>query len=533
MPKNYLIGIGGTGARVIESFVYLSAAGYGPDNEVTIFFIDPDKANGNLERTTAVVDNYIKCRSNFASAGSVTPLFKTKISRPAECVWNIFDKADESLSTHINYRLLKSSNQNFAELISLLYSGGHASSDDEHKGELGTKLNEGFRGHPSIGAVVMTDAHEQRHKDPWKTLFMDIENATGENDIRVFLVGSIFGGTGAAGVPTIGSRGLIKENEQVRAKLSNGRSKVFLGGALVLPYFVFDTTGSSRETGLFVTSADFAVATKAALHYYSEKALEGYKDKDGGLGFDQVFFIGDESQQNVGSFSAGTATQKNNPHFIEMATSLAAKDFFEQLLSAESSGKYFIASRKDGPFSWESFPMLKPDTNTPVNQQQVLKAHMLRMTIFAYSICTYGKVKLDSWYKTFFDEKKKETRIYNLQDQANKLKVEGYTGFLNDFLKWICAICSDTQTVKLIDSTKILNGEELYPASPTSQNIADLLPDWKPDKKDEVKFSIFIQGLNETKPKDAPSTTIDAADRLLVLFYNETNQFVSKYYKIN
>ena len=60
MPKNYLIGIGGTGARVIESFVYLCAAGYGPDNEVTIFFIDPDKANGNLERTTAVVDNYIR-----------------------------------------------------------------------------------------------------------------------------------------------------------------------------------------------------------------------------------------------------------------------------------------------------------------------------------------------------------------------------------------------------------------------------------------------------------------------------------------
>lgn len=526
MPKNYLIGIGGTGARVIESFVYLSAAGYGPDNDVTIFFIDPDKANGNLERTTALVDNYIKCRANYAPAGTSNPLFKTKISRPEDCIWNIFDQADMSLSKYISYQTLKTRNRDFADLISLLYSGGHAASDDEHKGELGTKLNEGFRGHPSIGAVVMSDAQRQQDKDPWKTLFSDIANATGENDVRVFLVGSIFGGTGAAGVPTIGSRRLIKYSEQ--ANLSNGRSKVFLGGSLVLPYFMFDTTGSNKEKGLFVTPADFAVATKAALHYYSEKALGG------DLGFDQVYFIGDASRQSVGSFSAGTATQKNNPHFIEMATSLAVKDFFQQSLSAESSGKYFIASRADGPFTWESFPMAKETNATAANPHQALKAHMLRMTILAYSICTYGKVQLgstsrDSWYKTYFDEGKKETRIYNMHEQANKLKVESYTGFFNGFLKWICAVNSDPQAVKLIDSTKLLNGEDWYPASPTSQNIAHLLPD-KPVQGD---FNKFISQLNNMPKTDTPSTTIDAADRLLILFYNATNQFVKNIYRIN
>ncbi len=527
MPKNYLIGIGGTGARVIESFIYLCAAGYGPDHEVTIFFIDPDKANGNLERTTAVLDNYIKCGSNYSSVGSGNPLFKTKISRPVDCIWNIFDQADMSLSKYISYQTLKTRNRDFADLISLLYSGGHAVSDDEHKGELGTKLNEGFRGHPSIGAVVMTDAQEQQEQDPWKTLFSDIANATGENDIRVFLVGSIFGGTGAAGVPTIGSRRLIKYSEQ--AKLSNGRSKVFMGGSLVLPYFMFDMTGSNRETGLFVTPADFAVATKAALHYYSEKALGG------DLGFDQVYFIGDASRQSVGSFSAGTATQKNSPHFIEMATSLAVKDFFQQSLSAESTGKYFIASRHSGPFTWEAFPMARETDPNAASPHQSLKAHMLRMTILAYSVCTYLKSQLssstrDSWYKTFFDERHRgEPRIYNLHEQSNKLKVESYTGFLNGFLKWICAVCADMQSVKLLDSTKLLNGEEWYPAAPTSQNIAHLLPD-KPVQGD---FNKFISQLNNMSKTDAPSTTIDAAERLLVLFHNATNQFVKTYYRIN
>ncbi len=532
MPKNYLIGIGGTGARVIESFIYLCAAGYGHDNEVTIFFIDPDKANGNLERTTAVLDNYIKCRSNYSPAGTTTPLFKTKISRPAVCVWNIFDQADMTLSKYISYQTLKSRNRDFADLISLLYSGGHAVSEDEHKGELGTKLNEGFRGHPSIGAVVMTDVQRQQEQDPWKTLFSDIANATGENDIRVFLVGSIFGGTGAAGVPTIGSRRLIKYSKQ--ANLSNGRSKVFLGGSLVLPYFAFDMTGANKEKGLFVTPADFAVATKAALDYYYDKVLEGDKDAGGGLGFDQVYFIGDTGSQSVGSFSAGTATQKNSPHFIEMATSLAVKDFFQQSLSSESSGKYFIASRANGPFTWEAFPMAKEANPTAASPHQSLKAHMLRMTILSYSVCTYLKTQIssssrDSWYKTYFNEKKKETRIYNLHEQSNKLKVESYTGFFNGFLKWICAVCADMQSVKLFDSTKLLNGEEWYPAVPTSQNIAHLLPD-KPVQGD---FNKFISLLNNMSKSDAPSTTIDAAERLLVLFHNATNQFVRNYYQIN
>ena len=61
MPKNYLIGIGGTGARVIEAAVNLCAAGFGPD-ELSIFLIDPDAGNGNLTRTKNLITNYIKCR---------------------------------------------------------------------------------------------------------------------------------------------------------------------------------------------------------------------------------------------------------------------------------------------------------------------------------------------------------------------------------------------------------------------------------------------------------------------------------------
>jgi hypothetical protein len=48
--KNFLIGIGGTGAKCIEHLVYSCAAGLGPEQMWT-GIIDQDEANGNVSRT--------------------------------------------------------------------------------------------------------------------------------------------------------------------------------------------------------------------------------------------------------------------------------------------------------------------------------------------------------------------------------------------------------------------------------------------------------------------------------------------------
>lgn len=69
MSKNYLIGIGGTGARVVEAAVFMCAAGYGPD-ELSIFLIDPDKGNGNLARTTNLIDLYKDCKKDLGVSGT-------------------------------------------------------------------------------------------------------------------------------------------------------------------------------------------------------------------------------------------------------------------------------------------------------------------------------------------------------------------------------------------------------------------------------------------------------------------------------
>jgi len=55
------IAIGGSGARCLESLVYLCAMGLGPKKLIP-FIIDPDIDNGNLSRTLELISKYQKIR---------------------------------------------------------------------------------------------------------------------------------------------------------------------------------------------------------------------------------------------------------------------------------------------------------------------------------------------------------------------------------------------------------------------------------------------------------------------------------------
>ena len=60
-----------------------------------------------------------------------------------------------------------------------------------------TQLHEGFRGHPSIGAAVMAQT-VLGGGEPWKTFNSKVAK---DPNPKIFLAGSIFGGTGASGLP--------------------------------------------------------------------------------------------------------------------------------------------------------------------------------------------------------------------------------------------------------------------------------------------------------------------------------------------
>jgi len=180
MSYQCAISIGGTGAKSIEALVHLCAAGLGPNN-LHIFFVDPDRANGNLSRTRSLIKNYSEIRQHFKSNddGSAQPFFKTEITLSDPDTWTIIDvQGEDTLKKYINYQTLPRASQ---DLVNILFS----------EEELTTELDEGFRGHPAIGAVVM--ATQDDNIDPWLSFWGNIDGVQVPGDARVFLFGSIFG----------------------------------------------------------------------------------------------------------------------------------------------------------------------------------------------------------------------------------------------------------------------------------------------------------------------------------------------------
>lgn len=440
MARNFLIGIGGTGARVIESVVHMCASGYGPE-ELSIFMVDPDAGNGNLDRTKKLINEYIAVRARFKRTPDC-PLFKTKIIVPKgekEFVWEIFTDSKVTLSEYIGYSLMENAKPDQHKLASILFS----------QDELKQPLNEGFRGHPSIGAVVMANPNQDTY--PFKMLWEDGD--TKANDMRVFMVGSVFGGTGAAGIPTLGSKNLIKYNE--KAKIGeNGASKVVLGAALVLPYFNIEGDPDKEET-MFVTANDFPIATKAALHYYNEKEL----------GIDQMYLIGDSLGQRVGSFGVGSARQNNMPHYIEMVSALAAFDFYSQQFTDEIPAKgIYTASRVNDNVSWDQLPYSRVKESLRQKKDEFI-ARTTNMTVFSYAFLTYGQKILNTHHKDILDTWYKEHFKFNIKDEKDKLQdprnsvIEELISFIKKYLFWVCAIDDASGKVKLINRSMITSDE--------------------------------------------------------------------------
>ena len=329
----YAIGIGGTGAKCIEALTHLCAVGMMPDGpgELYTLFVDADTANGNLERTRVTLNQYIACQTALDLGG--IKFLKTPILHMNPDVWSpvaVDGSSRRSLEDIFGYSVLDGKYKAFADLFDVLYS------PEEKR----TTLEKGFRGHPSIGAAVMANAMNLGEEEPWKTFRNRIKIDLGKSQkIKIFIFGSIFGGTGAAGFPTIAR--LIRDE---LAKFTSSQSGlVKIGGALVLPYFSFVASDDARE--LRANSEDFLLNSQAALKYYY---LQQAKDQI----FDAIYFVGDENMNPAKNFSIGANTQQNDPHFIEIYAALAAIDFFKN----EVRDYRMVARHQAEAIGWDDLP---------------------------------------------------------------------------------------------------------------------------------------------------------------------------------
>ena len=79
----YVIGIGGTGARCVESLIHLAAAGMMPDGELHVLFVDPDESNGSRDRAEKTLTKYVECKEQLELGK--TNLLKDKYCSRGSC----------------------------------------------------------------------------------------------------------------------------------------------------------------------------------------------------------------------------------------------------------------------------------------------------------------------------------------------------------------------------------------------------------------------------------------------------------------
>ncbi len=299
----FIIGVGGTGAKVVEAAIHLAAAGLLPDEELFVQFVDPDGSNGSLNRAISTARAYANVQTNLdlQAHGDHLHAFRTKIELGQPEVWSpLADRTRRTLGDMMSYDQLVHDNAPAARLFDVLYS----------QPERMLELNVGFKGHPSIGAAVLADTLTFKEGE-----WLDFSNRARQclsngREVTIVIVGSIFGGTGASGLPTIGR--LIKD--EVFQGLHGGR----LAAVLALPYFSFRFSDTNTE--IRADAGSFIPNTKAALKYYHQK---GYLNI-----FDSLYAFGERYMEDEPEVSVGGETQKNTPHPAELYGALAAIDFF-------------------------------------------------------------------------------------------------------------------------------------------------------------------------------------------------------------
>jgi hypothetical protein len=170
--------------------------------------------------------------------------------------------------------------------------------------------------------------------------------------VRVFIAGSVFGGTGAAGFPTIAR--LLRQiiDEQGRGDL------VSLTGALMLPYFSFppppmDATGKEANVA---RSEDLIVNTQEALKYY-------HRLFDAERVFDDMFMFGWDPPFHIDFHQPGSKAQRNQSLPPELYPAICAARCLH--LPFEPPGerpRMFTTSReKASALSWRDLPAVSRD----------------------------------------------------------------------------------------------------------------------------------------------------------------------------
>lgn len=305
MAKLFIFGIGGTGSRVIKALTMLLASGVKLNNSfdtIIPVLIDPDTANGDLNRTKEILSLYQQIRNKIHHP---TDFFKQEL----KTINNLTNNDDTVDADNFQFSLENVAQNTFKDYIGFpgMNNDFNTAADDKNfvrllysNVNLESNLNIGFQGNPNMGSIVLNQFTNSDN-------FQLFQNSFADGD-AVFIINSIFGGTGAAGFPL-----LLKT---LRSSQNNLIATAKIGNMTFLPYFNLSPEGA-------INSDTFMGKAKIALEYYNRTIINQNS-------INAIYFIGNNNNQTLKNHPGGN-DQKNDAHFLELAGSLSIIDFINNI----------------------------------------------------------------------------------------------------------------------------------------------------------------------------------------------------------
>ncbi len=318
--------IGGSGARIAEVGAHLCAMNLAGNDDITIIIADKDAECGGTKQATEVIesvsalssvdgDDSLGLRRSTTFQGNGKEFCKADIRIGA---WD-FTKALEQITPdgYDGNISLKGALGNGRSGDTILFNALYSTSEQNK----GTK--EGFYGHPSIGASIFKymisnggwgqggNAYaEDDIAYPVKHAFAQDPN----EQVKVFIIGSIFGGTGASLFSNLA--------HHIRSSVDIGvRDNLFISGVLLMPYFKFPNTNESVvQHGAFFENARTALA-----QYASDPKLLNTNGKGS---FDSLYVCGQYPLNITAGYCHGGPEQKNHFDMVDLVSAKALAEFF-------------------------------------------------------------------------------------------------------------------------------------------------------------------------------------------------------------
>lgn len=392
MPKKYFCYcIGGTGARVAEAAAHLCAMNMinaDQQEEIEFIIVDKDKECGGTEQAKHVIGSAAALspnannlqRSGLVNGQGQHEFCKNYINVNTD--WD-FTSALARLKMRnaggfqnagvisLKDAVSRTNNNDDKILMDAFYTGDEQEKDTE----------KGFYGDPSVGSLIfkyMTNTDNGHDiAAPVSGWIAGSQN----NEARVFIIGSIFGGTGAAIFSNLAAH--------LRSVVNNNR--LFISGALLLPYFSFENGGNNAT----VNSAEFLKKSKVALDEYSRdlNLIRTGNNPEGS--FDSLYVCGqNESHMTSENYADGGTYQNNHFDLVDLVAASAMVDFFNKDLPVNNGGIVGLGKIYEYRFGVQTATALQEVKLEDINELLDKMQQMLLFSAFVV-IKGYGQYLLN------------------------------------------------------------------------------------------------------------------------------------------